>query len=144
MKIWLLAIKLNHETKITFECVLFITRKQKQATFPQVQKLFVPCTSFKRSLTRFPSCLSKQTFCKLLGLFGTDMKCIVFHRNLLKPEDQFCSLTLLSQNSILLSPALSQTSWKHTSITQACWRCQNKNPTWGRNPSYHNFLYAFI
>ncbi len=60
-----LTAKLNHETKITLECVLFITRKEKQATFPQVQKLFVPCTSFKRSLTRFPSWLSKQTLCKV-------------------------------------------------------------------------------
>lgn len=88
------------------------------------------------ALTHFPSWLSKQTLCNWLGLFGTDMKCIVFHRNWWKPEDQFCSLTLLS-------PALSQTSWKHASISQACWRGQNKNPTWGRNPSY-NFLYAFI
>ncbi len=91
-----LTAKLNHETKITLECVLFITRKEKQATFPQVQKLFVPCTSFKRSLTCFPSWLSKQTLCKWLGSCGTDMKCIVFHRNLRKPEAQFCLLTLLS------------------------------------------------
>lgn len=75
-------------------------------------------TSLKHSLTHFPSWLSKQTFCKLLGFFfGTDMEGIVFHRNLLKPEDQFCSVTLLS-------PALSQTSRKHISFTG-----QNKNPT---------------
>jgi len=28
-----MAIKLNHQTTVTSECVLFITRKQKQAFF---------------------------------------------------------------------------------------------------------------
>lgn len=66
----------------------FYYKETKASNIPSGTEVFCAMYVIQTvSHTRFSSWLSRQTFWKLSGgLFGTDIECIVFYRNLLNPE----------------------------------------------------------